>query len=157
MATGLAEDKTMNCLKCGGSLDGVTAKKCPSCGRPFDPDRPASVTRKRKRLGLSHWVGLVAFVLSLFFLALPWIGFKDDAGMGKQLMAIRKGPVKVLASVTDWSALVVKSGSKRSVKPMAVTLSWLILSGVFGVLSAHAWMGVLGKGAAEKGASSDMV
>jgi len=143
----------MDCLQCGASLDGVTADKCPSCGRPFG--KSASVTKHRKRISPSHWIGSLALLGCFFFLVLPWIGLGDD-GIGGKLMDIRKGPVKVLASVFDSSMLVVKSGENRSLRPMAVTISWLILSGIFGVLTVHSWM-TLGKGAAEKGASSDMV
>jgi hypothetical protein len=145
----------MICMKCGGSLDDVQAAQCPACGQAFNPDRPASVTRQRKKTSLSHWTGLVAFIGSLFILSLPYVGFSADTGVGGLLVQVRKGPVKVLSSITDSSMLVVKSGDKRSLRPNAVTVSWLVLCIIFGALTARAWM--TGKGAAERGASSDMV
>jgi len=143
-------------MKCGGLLDGVKASQCPACGQVFNPDRPASVTRQRKKTPLSFWIGLIAFGCCLFFLTLPYLGFKQDSGIGALLGPIRKGPIKVLSSVIDSSMLVVKSGDKRSMRPMAVTVSWLVLTVVFGALTLRAWM-IMNQGAAERGASSDMV
>src|SRR5438552_5245333 len=43
-----------SCWDCGYSLRGLAAagiRRCPDCGRAFDPDQPRSVNRRRRPLG----------------------------------------------------------------------------------------------------------
>ncbi len=50
----------MLCLRCGYILDGVNTKKCPECGRPFDPH----FDRTFRRPGARHRLVIVIAVTS---------------------------------------------------------------------------------------------
>lgn len=42
---------TIRCLNCDYPLDALKGRRCPECGRPFDPDRPETVNGSGRSLG----------------------------------------------------------------------------------------------------------
>jgi hypothetical protein len=78
-----ANETAMYCRKCGYELRGLTAARCPECGRPFDRNNPRTYRLRR----VSRWAALprwIALRLSLLLLALglPWgwfyIGWRSE-------------------------------------------------------------------------------
>jgi hypothetical protein len=53
------------CRQCGYALRGLESHRCPECGREFDPEKPSSMSRNRKRFWAFRGIVLGLLTLSL--------------------------------------------------------------------------------------------
>lgn len=97
------------CVACRQSLLGVTLRKCPECGRGYDPHDPRTTVGARRSVweaseNVAHaWVGLTV-LLTVVAVAASATGHADPV-MGLVLLVLVGGPLLVptivLASVPD--------------------------------------------------------
>jgi hypothetical protein len=52
----MTDDQLGRCWECGYSLRGLSARRCPECGRPFDPADPTSMNMGQEVRGLARWL-----------------------------------------------------------------------------------------------------
>jgi hypothetical protein len=64
----------MWCKKCGYALDGLSEKRCPECGREFDPDRKRTFLKKPYRVGRFFTVVAVVSLLLAVLGSALWVG-----------------------------------------------------------------------------------
>jgi hypothetical protein len=77
-----APDVTANphafCRRCGYALIGISATKCPECGRSFDPSKPRTFARRPPR-ALWRWIrrlaGLILCLTLIVGLVLGWFWY----------------------------------------------------------------------------------
>jgi hypothetical protein len=63
-------ETSMYCRKCGYQLVGLSANRCPECGRVFDPTDPRTFHRRAREPGLWRWMRRIALLmLTLVLLA----------------------------------------------------------------------------------------
>ena len=146
----------MVCLACGHQLDGFDGRKCPNCGRPFNPNRPASVQRQKARLGPVFWAALAASAGAAAILLRLWLKLVgEESALGGALEAVRKAPVKILASLTNSEALAFRHGQTLQAKPAAVNSFWICLTVLLVLLVLQRWASWR-KSTTLPGASSDL-
>src|SRR5690348_10536826 len=68
------------CLDCGYVLLGLPAGRCPECGRPFDPDNPATYSTKPLFVRWKFW--LPGFALAAIGGAVLYVVLVMFAGWG---------------------------------------------------------------------------
>ena len=68
------------CLDCGYVLDHLDARRCPECGRGFDPRDPATYTRKPPRVTWRLWLPGVGLAVGTGLLA--WFVLLGGFGLG---------------------------------------------------------------------------
>ncbi len=68
----------MRCKRCGYDLRELQEHRCPECGRPFDPKRPATWLSKPVSGRKNLWLAIGAAVLFIIPLALSIAGDLHD-------------------------------------------------------------------------------
>ena len=75
--TNAAHQHDRYCLSCRHSLRGIHSERCPECGRPFDPDDPAtfatSLRRPQNALGCWFLAILLYPLVPLALLYMTWL------------------------------------------------------------------------------------
>ena len=56
------------CLSCRHSLQGIESRRCPECGREFDPTDVSTFSRSER--GRIRWIGRLALILAMYPLLL---------------------------------------------------------------------------------------
>ena len=81
----------MYCKKCNYDLRHLTSRRCPECGRPFDPDDPSTYL---PTIGVPIWIRACFFLLTL---CLPltalawWVVLTDQHWMDQPVEPIAIG------------------------------------------------------------------
>lgn len=70
----------MRCLDCAYVLEGLSSRRCPECGRSFDPDDPHTYSLKRPRILWRYWGPGLA--LSLGVGVMVWAVLVPAVGWG---------------------------------------------------------------------------
>jgi hypothetical protein len=88
------EQRDPRCLTCGYRLVGLDHPECPECGRPFDPDRPGTYSRRRPFVWHHYWwpgallALLLAFAWCVVFYANNAMGWGLFVGVPSMLGAL---------------------------------------------------------------------
>jgi hypothetical protein len=56
VAVAVPDSSVARCLDCGYALRGLTSRRCPECGRPFDPADPWSVRLPHRPNAVARWL-----------------------------------------------------------------------------------------------------
>ena len=98
----------MRCKNCHYSLDGLTEKRCPECGREFDPndpntfDSPAPVGIDFRSAAIGSAITFIAAFLIMLVASAVW-GLRGPEAGGAFMMAL-------VASLLAFPCLLVASG-----------------------------------------------
>jgi hypothetical protein len=61
---------TMYCRQCGYQLTGLSANRCPECGRPFDPANPRTFRQHPRAWLIRRWARRIAWTAAILALCL---------------------------------------------------------------------------------------
>jgi len=68
------------CLGCGYILDGLPEPRCPECGRPFDPNEPATYITRTESGRRYLVLALLGVAMMAIALTLAWLGDREMFG-----------------------------------------------------------------------------
>jgi len=87
------------CRKCQYDLTQLAEERCPECGRPFDPTKPRTFQKGRRRL--QPLVGLgFALAVGLTVIIGFWIAYKPDYGQSFSAASFTVAGIGLLGGIT---------------------------------------------------------